>query len=62
MFPNVTAPVNLTVSRPHARLSDEAISAMARLLLGLASRPQPAPTSSPKLLMTQDLSQVRRGS
>lgn len=62
MLPNVTTSVKLTVSQPHARLSDEAISAMARLLLGLASRPQPAPTSSPKFHVTQALCQVRRWS
>jgi hypothetical protein len=58
----LSAPVKLTVLNPDIRLSDEAIHAMARLILGLAHRPQPALTSSPKFHVTQDLSQVRRGS
>ena len=62
MFPNVTVPVKLTVSQPHARLSDEAISAMARLVLGLANRPDLKLSTVPAPRITNALTQARSAS
>jgi hypothetical protein len=57
MRSTTASPVNLTVTHPRVRLSDEAITAMARLVLRLASRPDSKPTNTAAPQITRALTQ-----
>ena len=62
MVSTVASPVSLTVTHPSVRLSDEAISAMARLVLGLANRPEVKLPNTSERRVSHTLLQARSAS